>query len=85
MQLDILNSKHEKLLKEEIGLTLAEFKNLPYAELDKLVDDKIMWIECDRDSPYRDVAAEIIDSIYGPYNPEEINAALNEDDEAVAV
>ena len=79
MQLEILNSEHEKLLKKEFNMTLDDFKSLPFAEMDKMVDDTIMWIECDENSPDRRIASDIINSIYGPYNAAEVNA--DDDDE----
>ena len=76
MQLDILNKKHENLIKEVLNLSLDDFKKLTYDELDKIVDDTILWIECDENSPHRVTASEIINSIYGPYNPVVVNSGF---------
>ena len=81
MQLDILNAEHEKLLQKEFNMTLGEFKNLTYSQMDVMVDDTLMWIECDKDNPDRKIAAEIIDSIYGPYDSTEFDTEMSENDE----
>jgi hypothetical protein len=73
MQLQILNEKHDKLLREECGITLDEFKKLSFSQMDKMVDDTLLWIECDAESPNRNAASEVIDSVYGPYDPAEVN------------
>jgi hypothetical protein len=70
MQLQVLNNRHNKFLQQEFNMSLGEFKNLPFSVMDKMVDDSLMWIECDEDSPDSAIASEIIDSIYGPYSAE---------------
>jgi hypothetical protein len=68
MQLEILGESHEKLLQKEYGLSLDEFKKLPYPQMDEMADLTLIWIADDDDSPDREIASEIIDSIYGPYD-----------------
>jgi hypothetical protein len=87
MQLHILNDAHDKFLRDELNMTLSDFKRLSFSEMDKIVDEKLMWIECDGDDQSKKLAAEIVDSIYGPYDLEQINGELDADSikKAIAV
>lgn len=93
MQMQLLQKKHEKFILEKLNMTVDKFKSMSYDELDKLVDDKLMWIECDGvndelpDGIAEDgkLAAELIDIIYGPYDGSNFDEESVEEKKAVAV
>ena len=76
MQMEKLAKRHEKFLAELVGISADEFKNMSYEALDDLVDNNLMWIECDGvDDNLPEgiteegkLASELIDIIYGPYD-----------------
>ena len=86
MQMDKLTKAHEKFLQKDIGISVDNFKSMSYDELDALVNDKLMWIECDGVddnlpngiTEEGKLAAEIIDIIYGPYDSTEINEEMQD-------
>jgi len=87
MQLELLTKEHEVFLSEVVGISPEDFKAMSFEEMDALADDKLIDLECDGaadDAPDESkintkYAAEIIDIIYGPYNPEEINSDIDDD------
>ena len=76
MQIDLLTQKHEKFLSDIVGISPDEFKAMSYDELDALVDDVLIELECDgaeegasdESRENTSLAADIIDIIYGPYD-----------------
>jgi len=84
MQMEKLEKRHENFLQDVVGIAPDDFRNMSYEKLDSLVDDKLMWMECDGvdDSLPNGItgegkiAAELIDIIYGPYDREEISTAV---------
>ena len=72
-----IEKKHEDFLKNDVGISPAKFKSMSFEELDALVDEKIVWMECDGN----ELASDIIDIIYGLYDGAEIEADLAEYDE----
>ena len=75
MQMHLLNDKHRAYLRDIVGVEPDIFEKMTYQQLDKLVDDKLMWLECDGVddtlpggiNEEGKLAAELIDIIYGPY------------------
>ena len=75
MQMEKLTERHEKYLKDVVGVAPDVFRQMTYEELDALVDEKLMWLECDGvdDSLPNGItdegklAADLINIIYGPY------------------
>ncbi len=71
-----LTEKHEIFLESVVGISVDEFKHMSQEDLSDLVDNKLMWLECDGVdnkipngiSEEGAMAADIIDIIYGPYD-----------------
>jgi hypothetical protein len=88
MQMDKLTERHEKFLQEVVGVPADDFKRMSHDELDALVDDKLMDMECDGvddnlpDGITEDggLAADLIDIIYGPYDSAEFDKEMQEED-----
>ena len=75
MQLHKIEKKHEQFIQIALGISPNEFRSMSFDELDKLVDEKLMWMECDGAGNIfpggieeeRELAADLVDVIYGPY------------------
>lgn len=82
MQKELIDERHIHFLKNELGLDIEAFLSMAQDDLNALIDDKLLWMECDaaeeldRDGQYSEkgqCAIELIDIICGPYDPDEIN------------